>query len=279
MKKAFVLLVGVAWLAGCGGEGGTLCEVGKTEDCLKGDNTAGKKRCIDGAWSACGDYCDEGPPSVCTTTCGSQGSKTCGNDGQWGDCVAVELCNGLDDNCDGQKDENLTQACFCGSQQGTQTCVLGQWTPCDKGTAQSAELCDGLDNDCDSLTDEECDKDHDMYCDFAKQIVGTPAVCPKGGQDCDDNNINVNPGKEEKCNGFDDDCDTDVDEDLGTMACGGEGECTELAVDKCQGGQPVLTCTPDTLIVGAKPEVDFGCDSKDNDCDGATDEQLGCCTP
>jgi len=73
MKKALVLLMGMATLAACSGEGNTTvpvaCEVGKTENCLKQpDNTPGKKRCIDGAWSACGDFCEVGtPPVVCTT--------------------------------------------------------------------------------------------------------------------------------------------------------------------------------------------------------------------
>ena len=250
MKKMLVLLLGMVWLAACSGEGTTA----PAAECQIND-----------------------PPAICTTTCGSQGSRSCTDGGKWGDCLGIETCNGIDDNCDGQKDENLVQACFCGSAQGTQTCVLGQWSPCDKGTAQSVENCDGLDNDCDSLTDEECDKDHDMYCDFAKQVTGAPAVCPKGGLDCDDNNINVNPGKAEACNGFDDNCDTNTDENLGAMACGGEGECTEVQVDKCSNGQPVLTCPPNTLIEGALPEDGKGCDAKDNDCDGATDEDQGCC--
>ena len=43
--------------------------------------------------------------SSCTTACGSQGTKTC-TGGTWGSCAApVEMCNGIDDNCDGSIDE------------------------------------------------------------------------------------------------------------------------------------------------------------------------------
>ena len=63
---------------------------------------------------------------------------------------AVELCDSLDDNCDGTVDDFAT-ACgvgACGStgfcMNGTDSCVPGQPSP---------EVCDGLDNDCDGLVD------------------------------------------------------------------------------------------------------------------------------
>jgi hypothetical protein len=48
-----------------------------------------------------------------------------------------ELCNGVDDNCDGHIDENVRNAC------GT----------CEPTVP--AETCDGLDNDCDGIADDE----------------------------------------------------------------------------------------------------------------------------
>ena len=42
----------------------------------------------------------------CRTPCGSQGTETCGSDGKWGACSAYETCDGVDNNCDGQVDED-----------------------------------------------------------------------------------------------------------------------------------------------------------------------------
>lgn len=44
----------------------------------------------------------------CTTSCGSTGQTTCAGGCLWGTCVPpAETCNGKDDDCDGQKDEDL----------------------------------------------------------------------------------------------------------------------------------------------------------------------------
>ncbi|MGD8566341.1 MAG: MopE-related protein, partial [Candidatus Bathyarchaeota archaeon] len=78
------------------------------------------------------------------------------------------------------------------------------------GVRATEEICDGNDNDSDGTIDEGCDDDNDDYCDSNMTTVGYPAVCPNGGNDCDDTDGNINPGAtdtpgndlDENCNDF-----------------------------------------------------------------------------
>nr|MDA3863586.1 MopE-related protein [Deltaproteobacteria bacterium] len=88
----------------------------------------------------------------------------------------VESCDGLDNDCDGQTDEDgaglpLTQSCYTGPggtqgvgicSSGTQTCGSGSWGSCLGETLPVSESCDGVDNDCDSATDEDFDQNTDI---------------------------------------------------------------------------------------------------------------------
>ena len=88
------------------------------------------------------------------------------------------------------------------------------------------EVCNGIDDDCDTLIDDADpyvdtstartyykDADSDGYGGKISAKYCTPKTgYVENDADCDDTNPAVNPGVREICNGFDDDCDTLIDD-------------------------------------------------------------------
>ncbi|MBI4592201.1 putative metal-binding motif-containing protein [Candidatus Uhrbacteria bacterium] len=132
---------------------------------------------------------------------------------------AEEVCDEVDNDCDGDTDEDVQNAFYedvdgdgygdvssttdaCSAPSG----YVEDQNDCDDadGTVypDSLELCDGLDNDCTGAADDggACtDGDGDGYYD---------------SQDCDDADASVSPAATEACDGIDNDCDGDTDEEL-----------------------------------------------------------------
>ena len=126
-----------------------------------------------------------------------------------------EMCNNLDDDCNGYIDENLTQQCGTtdvgACEFGIESCSLGGWFSCN-ATEPVPEICNNLDDDCDGETDEGCDDDNDNYCDIMMIAIGTPNTCTANGIDCNDTLSSINPGSNETCNdNLDNNCNGIVD--------------------------------------------------------------------
>ena len=178
--------------------------------------------------------------------------------------AAAEVCDGIDNNCDGKIDE-LTAPLSCGKGECFHTidsCVGGIPQTCDAMAGAALESCDGLDNDCDGLVDEDLGtKSCGLgICQHTVNVCtqGVPAVCDPG-----------EGAEDELCDGLDNDCDGKVDEEMAVLACG-KGQCFH-STPSCVGGVE-YQCDP---FAGATKEV---CDGQDNDCDGTTDEDLGTTT-
>lgn len=153
---------------------------------------------------------------------------------------ATEICNNLDDNCDGINDENAQTAFFADADAdgyGSESEMLfacsrpdgysDDHTDCNDADAAmspgAAELCNGIDDNCNTQTDEGllqytfyADDDADGYGIADGIIQSCNTVAPAGysynAEDCNDLAPNIFPGALEVCNSLDDDCDAEIDE-------------------------------------------------------------------
>jgi len=165
--------------------------------------------------------------------------------------VSVEVCDGEDNDCDGEVDEGLTQACATACGSGVEVCVDGAGQGCDAPPVET-EVCDGADNDCDGATDPGCDciAGSERPCGETSDV----GACHPGVQTCDASGHwgacqgSVGPSPE-TCDGEDNDCDGEVDEDDGVIARGGESVALLcMPGEVCVGGtcEPVDPVTPPT---------------------------------
>ena len=171
-------------------------------------------------------------------------------------CVQVvgptaELCNGIDDNCNGLTDDAPTDVGgTCGSnigvcKLGTMICTNGAKV-CSGGVGPSPEVCDGLDNNCNGQTDESptdpwlnaacCPTGNVTDCgntgSGTRCKVGT-YKCVAGAQSCT-GAIAKSP---ETCNNVDDNCDGPVDNIAGLG-----GPCSSGSVNTTGACKAVYAC-------------------------------------
>lgn len=219
---------------------------------------------------------------------------------------AEEICDGVDQNCDGLIDEgHLTQWYLDADGDGygdPSTLVEGCTAPgedyvsndfdCDDTDPLANDLglddCDGRDNDCDGAVDESpevlwyLDADADGYGEAADAVASCTAIEGRVGiaEDCDDGDPAVRPSAQELCDGVDNDCDGSVDVDaLDQLSwyedADGDGHGVPDSVTlACS--QPALTSPLsddcDDSSASISPSADEYCDGIDNNCDGSTDE-------
>ena len=180
-----------------------------------------------------------------------------------------EVCDGVDNDCDGATDEDLgTAGTTCGvgacAATGELTCAGGGWVDSCVAGAPDAEVCDGLDNDCDSETDEDfLDSDQDSEADCVDLDDDNDGDLDE--TDCAPLDPAIHTGAAEICDGVDNDCDYQIDEELGPEAttCG-VGACAAVGEQTCQAGAWEDSCTPDA-------PGEETCNGQDDDCDGAVD--------
>ena len=225
---------------------------------------------------------------------------------------ATELCDGVDNNCDGTIDEDSAADALLwyadsdsdgyGDVSSTDTACsqpsgyVSDYTDCDDGDGSvypgAAEYCDSVDNDCDGATDEDsaidaatwyADSDSDGFGDASVADVecSQPSGYVSDNTDCDDSVATTYPGADEYCNSVDDNCDGNIDEDSAIDAVTWYADSDsdsygDASVTDVECAQPSGYLADDSDCddneATTYPGADEYCDGADNNCDGDIDE-------
>ena len=225
---------------------------------------------------------------------------------------AEEVCDGIDNDCDGEADDGLYATWyrdhdddgFGEEGSGVDACAqpngyVAEGTDCDDDSAAvnpaATEACNGIDDDCDGETDEDdaadartwyVDADGDHYGADDETVVACsqPDGATAKPGDCDDNDETVNPGVREVCDdGVDNDCDgtVDGDADIAWYPDGdgdGYGDADAEPTWACSGAEDTVEngedCDDDDATVN--PEATDVCNGLDEDCSGYADDGGDC---
>jgi MYXO-CTERM domain-containing protein len=274
--------------------GGEICGNGLDDNC-NGAIDEGCPPCVpqpeicDGKDNDCDTQIDEGYlPQPCGSSIGEceagltacvGGKVVC----QGGVPPVAELCDGKDNNCDTVIDgfgepcyppatgcDLATGVCKGICALGTRLCTGGVWGTCAGWNGPAVEKCNGLDDDCDGIVDNN-------LADIGAACGVNKGECKAGVKACVQDPVSgvwslicqgEVPGTAEVCDGKDNDCDDLIDEDFPE-----KGKLCGKNVGECKGGTWV--CENNGLVcqgeVGPTPEI---CDAKDNDCNGAIDDNV-----
>jgi hypothetical protein len=201
-----------------------------------------------------------------------------------------EVCDDVDNDCDGRNNESFPEdGRPCGTnigecRRGTYACIDEELT-CVGSVGPRDEECNGRDDDCDGIIDDEVPDAGSCGIETGECVAGR-LTCESGAFVCTGGTGPV----AETCNGLDDDCDGEVDEDFDLTTdprnCGRCGnDCLEAfphAVVRCARRTcELVVCQSGWYDIDpAEPGCEYPCtfrgreecNGRDDDCNGEVDD-------
>lgn len=202
---------------------------------------------LTGSASSCSSECKHNPITVPIAADGCcPAGATPSTDGDCNpECVAAaEVCDGKDNDCDGNADEGVRNDC-------------GGCAVLDEAPGARCSVGDG---ECEVSGMLECDGKEKTRCSATARQT-TAEICDAKDNDCDGR---VDEGATNACNG----CDR-LDHAPGEPCSVGMGACQGDGVYRCQGTEAV-SCN-----ASARAPTRETCDGEDNDCNGMVDDGVG----
>jgi hypothetical protein len=214
----------------------------------------------------CADLCATDPDKVAPGTCGCLVAESLTDTDDDGTPDCIDACSGVDD---AQYAPIATCGVgYCRTHNTPSSCSAGVETACAPSAPLTATdaTCDGIDDDCDGHADEEF-APYSSTCGVGACAAGGTVTCANGSthDSCTAGSAGANDAT---CNGVDEDCSGQKDEDfVATPTTCGVGACTAAGLLMCMNGGTSDTCAPGTPAAN-----DATCNGVDEDCSGQKDE-------